>query len=382
MLRAISFKDDLHENSKSWFDTTSDPSSPNDEFFSFLQQRVTGSTLTLEESRRTLNLIQTSTAWQETGIPPIWLTFPPQTSLNVPISPNPTSLLLTLGDMGITNTKIPASRPSSDPAENFDSLSMDNDASDPTDIIRAASPSSPIIQSRAPDAETDVALLSVQNDAYMEIANTENSCQVMRLEDDPTPPSSPSLASPPTDIEGRAPYPAEKSSSLSADDDTSDPTDIMLAARPSSAIYVIQSRAPDAETDVAVSSVQDDASHSLSPPPGIIKWQADNAENLSVDGDDEDQDNDAVKSLAYTLNKAIDMNASQDGLEASTNNPPLIKPAQNIQKIWKEARRKNRPLIKPAKIGKKEIIDLTLEEVSFNTILGWYFHKSLPGTLA
>jgi hypothetical protein len=315
MLRDVSNHDNLHENAKSWFNTGPETSPVDVDFFPFLQRRTTGDTLTMEESQSALDCIQTSAAWQGSGIQPRWLLLQPQTSVNVPISPNPTAPLLTLGDM--------------------------------------------------------------------EISNTESGCQLMQLEDDPTPASSPSWASPLMDVTGRTPDPAERIESLSTDNDAAAvPThpvverDVLSTASPSPPPAYIEKRAPDA-SDIAhpledyPSSLDDNlmAYASPSPPPVIIQRRSPDSVNdldgFSVDGAYEDQGNDAAKSLAYTLNKTMGMNASQDVPEASRNPPPRIKPARKILKIRKD-----------------EVINSTFKEVSFNSFFRLPFLHSLLGTLA
>lgn len=100
------------------------PPPANRHFFPFLQRKAIGILVNPEDCEVTLNLIQTSAAWQESGIQPNWLLLKPQTLPNVPSvnsclqqdlgagrlglqlsTTTPTSLTSALGDMETDNTE-------------------------------------------------------------------------------------------------------------------------------------------------------------------------------------------------------------------------------------------------------------------------------------
>lgn len=204
----------------------------------------------------------------------------------------------------------------------------------------------------------------------------------------------------------------------------------MLPASPSPPPGIIDRRAPDSVKSVEgddrdedsdahprdnqdndnedasdLTSLDDDPAlpASPSPSPGIIDRQANMLDRLSpsvdgdseidanpgiIDGDDEDENNDRVKSLAYTLNKAIEINASQDGLDTAGGNNQFKRPrSRPPKKLQQKAGHKSyenqsgtalkslhhqviEPVQSPQSICKCEVIDLTSEQVSFNG----YFH--------
>jgi hypothetical protein len=408
-LRDISHNDNLHENAKSWFITSPETPPTTDDFFPFLLQRITGNPLTPEDAERTLTLIQMSAAWQESGIQPNWLHLPPQTPLNVPMSldpPSPSSF--TLVDMGIENAEnsctamqlednpIPVLSPSTtsppidiqgrapDPANLSKTLSAEH-ASDSIyplvkgGIMPAASRSPPpeILKREAPNGSDDDC--SDLNDNPMAYSHFSPSAEITEsqapqsenymdtLEDNQSDPAHKdypmahaSPLPPPEILERQASdssdiaYPPEKDRS-----DLNDLNDNLMAySHLSPPAEIVKSQAPQSENYVdTVEDNRSDPAHSLedyptagdspSSPPRIIQMQAPDSVNdiddLSVNGDHEDQDNDNLKLLAQVLNKSMAMNASQNGLEASGNNPQLIKPLE--------------------------------EEVSFNTFFKLVFYK-------
>lgn len=138
---------------------------------------------------------------------------------------------------------------------------------------------------------------------------------------------------------------------------------------------------PSPPPSIIVTSLEDYPmlAPSPSPPPCIIESRAPqlDTDGLSAHSEDEHQDKDSVRSLAAAMDTAIDLNPSggNDEMESqsrkklqgkrvarsdkkqpghaskSLNNPP-IKRIQKIQKVCRN-----------------EVIDLTLEEVSFKVFL-------------
>lgn len=345
MLRQISNNDNLHDqNAKSWFGTSLETPPISNDFFPFLQRRITGKP-THEESASTLNTIQASASWQESGIQPHWLDLHPPASFNSSTSSIPASLSRSLGDMELatdmdivatdnsygfmrleghpisSSSLSQASPPTDIPAEHFDSLSTD-----PTyplverDVMQPASPSPPPLVIACPLEDSPHNLDdNLKANASPSPPPSSTQMQVSELVYD-------------VDMEGTAPRQETDVDMLSLLDDASDITHIDHPLGSDSVAH---------------------ASPSLRP--GIIERRpldpVNDLEDLSVHGDD------AAKSLAYALNKANGMNASQHGFEASGNNAHLTKPAEDISNVQKD-----------------EAINLTPEEVCFDSFLGYYFY--------
>ena len=348
LLREISYIDALHENAKSWFNTNLQAAPRNNDFFPFLQQRITA--LTKEENQRLIE-------WQPVAVEPHQLLLPQQTS---PQSPDPTSLSTILYDMGTENSwqsvqldanPTPEFRSSSasppgiegrapdSAAERFDSFS----AVDPIDPMQAGSPSSAPIEGEAPDPATDLG----------------NSCQVIQLDANPTPESRFSSASPPG-IEGRAPdSAAERFDSFSA----VDPIDPMQAGNASSAL--IESAAPDPETDEnSCEAVGTEDDFNCRTPD-----QAEKVDGRSVD----DDPSGATDMMRASSPSSVDDAHSPPPASGITKKRPrnvrsLVNRVKKVQTV-----RKNRGIEKTASQHKTksnknlEVIDLTLEEVGFNS---------------
>jgi hypothetical protein len=230
----------------------------------------------------------------------------------------------------------------------------------PIPVASSSAPSPPtaIIKSRAPDGEND-------------LSAEEDESHLTSLDNDPTPPAHPSP--PPEIIQRRAPDMENDIEMLSAEEDESHLTsledDPTLPAHPSPPPEIIHRRASDSVNGVYRLSVDDDDERRS---PRALNG----VDRLSVDGDDQDQDqvNDAVKSLASTLNAATDMNASQDGVEMPGGSKNFKRPHSRPPLQRKAGRRdqsSNNLVVKPAQSlqngYKNEVIDLTLEEVSFNS---------------
>jgi hypothetical protein len=342
LLREISYIDGLPENAKSWFNTNLQAAPwNNNNFFPFLQQRLTA--LTKEENQRLIE-------WQPVAVEPHQLLLPQQTS---PQSPDPTSLSTILDDMGTENSSqsvqldanpTPEFRSSSasppgikcrasdSAAEQFDSFS----AVDPIDPMQAGSPSSAPIESEAPDPATDLG----------------KSCQVIQLDANPTPESRFSSASPPG-IEGRA------LDSFSAVD-TIDP---MQAGNPSSAS--IESGAPDPETDEnSCEAVGAEDDFNCRTPDQVEK-----VDGRSVD----DAPSGATDMMRASSPSSVDDSHSPPPASGITKKRPrnvgsLVNRVKKVQTV-----RKNRGIEKTASQHKTksnknlEVIDLTIEEVGFNS---------------
>ena len=93
LLQEISFNDALHMKARSWFNTNFQAAPRNNDFFLFLQQRITGTVLTPEENQRLMGIFE----WQQVDVKPL-VALPQQTS---PQSPNAVSLSTILDDIAI-----------------------------------------------------------------------------------------------------------------------------------------------------------------------------------------------------------------------------------------------------------------------------------------
>lgn len=374
----------VHEDVRKWFNTkNSDRKVMDEDFFTFLQQRamaiahempkhtppptlVPNSDSILADAQTSLDVIQKSTAWQQLGVEPALLTqpiFAPRTPnppcpiIDTSTSPSPhilTSPLLSIDNVEMDNIG----------ENNCNPLPLDRDASSPTGRLLKGLDTHVMGVRLSPPLPGDYMHEDGGNPSLL----TRH--EVAMAIDDDSEQQFPQDVAMELDSEGSQPAnicPLERNDHPHTHDGD---------VPPSEPTHPVPIELENNTLSVA----------SISPPTSPIQSRSSNKVDdvQGLSSDDEDQQSDAVKALAKTLNKAINMNTSQHGPETDRwNNEVTIQKPPDLQKNKAQGKanheanklssavasssKNNQDLERVPRIEpkyKNEVIDLTLEEVS------------------